>query len=48
MYTEDGHKEVIDAGDTSDAMYYEVRDVEKAKSSASSDEETSCTVIHMM
>ena len=37
-YTEDGHKEVIDAGDTSDALYYEVRDMEKAVSSASSDE----------
>ena len=32
-YTEDGHKEVIDAGDTSDALYYEVRDMEKAVSS---------------
>ena len=37
-YTEDGHKEVIDAGDTSDALYYEVCDMEKAVSSASSDE----------
>ena len=37
-YTENGHKEVIDAGDTSDALYYEVRDMEKAVSSASSDE----------
>ena len=37
-YTEYGHKEVIDAGDTSDALYYEVRDMEKAVSSASSDE----------
>ena len=34
----DGHKEVIDAGDTSDALYYEVCDMEKAVSSASSDE----------
>ena len=37
-YTEDGHKEVIDAGDTSDALYYEVCDMEKAINSASSDE----------
>lgn len=37
-YTEDGHKEVIDAGDTSDALYYEVCNMEKAVSSASSDE----------
>ena len=37
-YTENGHKEVIDAGDTSDALYYEVCDMEKAINSASSDE----------
>ena len=37
-YTEDCHKEVIDAGDTSDALYYEVCDMEKAVNSTSSDE----------
>ena len=37
-YTENGYKEVIDAGDTSDALYYEVCDMEKAINSASSDE----------
>lgn len=29
-YTEDGHQEVITAGDTSDALLYEVQDMEKA------------------
>ena len=37
-YTEDGHKEVIDAGGTSDVLYYEVCDMEKAINSASSEE----------
>lgn len=37
-YTEDCHKEVIDAGETSDALYYEVCDMEKAVNSTSSDE----------
>ena len=38
LHRENGHKEVIDAGDTSDALYYEVCDMEKAINSASSDE----------
>lgn len=29
-YTEDGHQEIITAGDTSDALLYEVQDMEKA------------------
>lgn len=29
-YTEDGHKEVIQEGNTADALYYEVSDMEKA------------------
>lgn len=30
IYTNDGHKEVLKAGDTSDALYYEVTDMEAA------------------
>lgn len=37
-YTDDGHKEVIDAGDTADALYYEVTDMEKAVNSSDNDE----------
>ncbi len=37
-YTDDGHNEVIDAGDTADALYYEVTDMEKAVNSSDSDE----------
>lgn len=37
-YTDDGHKEVIDAGDTADALYYEVTDMEKAVNSSDKDE----------
>lgn len=37
-YTDDGHKEVIDAGDTADALYYEVTDMEKAVNSSDEDE----------
>ncbi len=37
-YTDDGHKEVIDAGDTADALYYEVTDMEKAVNSSDPDE----------
>lgn len=36
-YTDDGHKEVIDAGDTADALYYEVTDMEKAINSSDPD-----------
>lgn len=37
-YTDDGHKKVIDAGDTADALYYEVTDIEKAVNSSDPDE----------
>lgn len=37
-YTDDGHKEVIDVGDTADALYYEVTDMEKAVNSSDPDE----------
>ena len=30
IYTDDGHKEIIDAGDTNDALFYEITDMEKA------------------
>ena len=30
LYTDDGHKEIIDAGDTNDALFYEITDMEKA------------------
>lgn len=36
-YTDDDHKEVIDAGDTADALYYEVTDMEKAVNSSDPD-----------
>lgn len=37
-YTDDGHKEVIDVGDTADALYYEVTDMENAVNSSDPDE----------
>lgn len=36
IYTDDGHKEIIDAGNTADALYYEVTDMEKAIHSSDS------------